>query len=123
MFNQELAKILYEIGYFLEMEEIPFKPYAYQKVAVLLDTFEQDVRDIYKKQGIKGLEKISGIGKNIAEKIQQEFSPNKITEIGSNDGVFIKHFNKEKVTAIEPCNNFAKLTNEQGYKTFPIFWN
>lgn len=78
MFNQELAKILYEIGYFLEMEEIPFKPYAYQKVAILLDTLEQDATEIYKKEGLKGLEKIPGIGKNIAEKIEEYIKTGKI---------------------------------------------
>jgi DNA polymerase (family 10) len=78
MFNQELAKILYEIGYFLEMEEIPFKPYAYQKVAILLDTLERDVKEIYKTQGVKGLEKIPGIGKNIAEKIEEYIKTGRI---------------------------------------------
>jgi DNA polymerase (family 10) len=78
MFNQELAKILYEIGYFLEMEEVSFKPYAYQKVAVILDTLEQDVKEIYKREGLKGLEKIPGVGRNISEKIEEYLETGKI---------------------------------------------
>ena len=29
-------------------------------------------------------------------------------EIGSNDGVFIKNFPKNKILAVEPCKNLAK---------------
>lgn len=43
-------------------------------------------------------------------------------EIGSNDGVFIKNFDKKKVLAVEPCKNLANLTKKK-YKTFPNFWN
>ncbi len=78
MFNQELAQILYEIGYFLQMEDIPFKPYAYQKAAIVLDTLEQDAGEIYKKEGLKGLEKIPGVGKNIAETIEEYLKTGKI---------------------------------------------
>ena len=46
----------------------------------------------------------------------------KILEIGSNDGVFIKNWNKETTIAVEPCGNFAKETNELGYKTYNEFW-
>lgn len=46
----------------------------------------------------------------------------KVLEIGSNDGVFIKNWNKENTIAVEPCGNFAKETNELGYKTYSEFW-
>jgi DNA polymerase (family 10) len=69
MKNQEIAKILYEIGYFLEMQEIKFKPLAYQKAAIILDELTKDIETIYKQGGQKALEEIPGVGKNIAEKI------------------------------------------------------
>ena len=43
-------------------------------------------------------------------------------EIGSNDGVFIRNFPKNKILAVEPCKNLANLTKNK-YKTFPNFWN
>ena len=76
--NQELAKILYEIGDFLDMEKIAFKPYAYQKAAITLDTLEKDVAEIYKEGGIKALEKIPGVGKSIAKKIEEYIKTGKI---------------------------------------------
>jgi methylation protein EvaC len=47
----------------------------------------------------------------------------KILEIGSNDGVFIKNWDKKNTYAVEPCGNFAKETNELGYKTYNSFWS
>ncbi len=46
----------------------------------------------------------------------------KVLEIGSNDGVFIKSFDRDKVIAVEPCSNFAKETQDMGYITYPEFW-
>ena len=46
----------------------------------------------------------------------------KVLEIGSNDGVFIKHFDTKKAISVEPCGNFAKETNDMGYTTYPEFW-
>ena len=58
----------------------------------------------------------------IAKKLNKKYKPNIIMEIGSNDGVFIKNFQKEKVIAVEPCKNLAKLTAKK-YKTYPKFWD
>ena len=71
MKNQELAQIFYEIADYLEMEEVQFKPYAYQKAALTLETLEEDVEEIYKKGGRKALEKIPGVGKSIAQQIEE----------------------------------------------------
>jgi len=78
MKNQEIASIFYEIADFLEMEGIQFKPYAYRRVAITLETLEEDVEDIYKKGGLKALEKIPGVGKNIAERIEEHLKTGKI---------------------------------------------
>ncbi len=78
MKNQAIAKIFYEIADFLEMEGVAFKPYAYQKAALTLETLEQDVENIYKKGGIKALEEIPGIGKSIAEKIEEYLKTGRI---------------------------------------------
>jgi len=78
MINQEIANILYEIAYFLEMEGVPFKPYAYEKAAITLENLEESVVDIYKKGGLKALEAIPGIGKSIAQKIEEYIKTGKI---------------------------------------------
>ena len=61
MKNQEIANIFYEIANFLEMEAMAFKPYAYRKVAITLETLEEDVEDIYKKGGLKVMVEIKKI--------------------------------------------------------------
>ena len=59
---------------------------------------------------------------DIARIIDVSYSPEKILEIGSDDGVFIKHFDTDVAFAVEPCGNFCDMTNEMGYKTFKKFW-
>ncbi len=76
--NQEIAKILFNIGEHLELQEIPFKPKAYQQAAIIIDNLEENIEEIYRLKGIKGLEEISGIGKSIAEKIIEYIENGKI---------------------------------------------
>ncbi|MCD6271144.1 DNA polymerase/3'-5' exonuclease PolX [bacterium] len=76
--NQELANIFYEIAYFLEMEGVPFKPYAYEKAAIILENLEEDIKDIYQKKGFKGVKAIPGIGESIAKKIEEYLKTGKI---------------------------------------------
>lgn len=80
MRNQDIAKIFYEIAFFLAMEEIPFKPSAYEKAALSLETLADDAEDVYKKGGIKALEEIPGVGESIAEKIAEYLKTGKIKE-------------------------------------------
>ena len=60
--------------------------------------------------------------KKVAKKLIKRFRPKKIMEIGSNDGVFLKNFNKKSVIAVEPCKNLASLTKKL-FKTYDEFWN
>ena len=71
MKNRELAKIFYEIADYLEMDNVPFKPYAYQKAAITLETLKEDVEEIYARGGTKSLKEIPGIGRSIALKIEE----------------------------------------------------
>ena len=60
--------------------------------------------------------------KKVAQKLFKRFRPKKIMEIGSNDGVFLKNFDKKSVVAVEPCKNLARLTKKL-FKTYDEFWN
>ncbi len=71
MTNKELAKIFYQIADFLKADNIQFKPYAYRKAAMALENLREDVGEIYKKEGLKGLEEIPGVGRSIAQKIEE----------------------------------------------------
>ena len=78
MKNQELANILFEIAFFLEMEEAAFRPQAYEKAAIVLENFNQDIRQVYNQGGEKALIAIPGIGKSIARKIEEYLKTGKI---------------------------------------------
>tara|TARA_B100000963_G_C22618821_1_gene668785 strand:+ start:352 stop:1542 length:1191 start_codon:yes stop_codon:yes gene_type:complete len=60
--------------------------------------------------------------KMVAKKLFKRFKPKKIMEIGSNDGVFLKNFDKKSVVAVEPCKNLARLTKKL-FETYDEFWN
>jgi methylation protein EvaC len=49
--------------------------------------------------------------------------PQQILEIGSNDGVFLKHWPTDTTQAVEPCANFADITNKMGYTTHCDWWS
>lgn len=78
MKNQELAKIFYEIADYLRMDNVAFKPFAYQRAADSLESSDEDVEKVYKEGGLPALEKIPGIGKSIAEKIEEYLKTGKI---------------------------------------------
>ena len=60
--------------------------------------------------------------KQAAETLQMKFTPKKVLEIGSNDGPFISNFSKMDSVCVEPCGNFAEITNGMGYQTYDEFW-
>jgi DNA polymerase (family 10) len=78
MKNKEIAKIFNEIAEYLEMDEVPFKPYAYQKAALTLETLKNDVEDLYQAGGLKALKGIPGVGESIAHKIEEYLTTGRI---------------------------------------------
>ena len=58
----------------------------------------------------------------LAKLIKKEYKPKSILEIGSNDGVFIKHFKGINNLGVEPCKNLALITRKMGIKTYDDFW-
>ena len=78
MKNREIAAIFAELADYLEMEGVPFKPYAYQKAALTLEALKDDVKEIYAQGGLKGLKDIPGVGDSIAHKIEEYLQTGKI---------------------------------------------
>jgi DNA polymerase (family 10) len=71
MRNSDIAQIFREIALYLEMQEEPFKPRAYEKVAYALEALEEPVAELYRRGGIKELRNIPGVGQAIGEKIEE----------------------------------------------------
>src|SRR3989344_4741115 len=69
MTNSEIAKILNEMAILYEMNDVQFKPRAYEKAAFAIESMGEEVKEIYKKGGEKALMEIPGVGKGIADHI------------------------------------------------------
>jgi len=61
--------------------------------------------------------------KSFSLRIKKKFQINWVLEIGSNDGAFLKNFDKKKIIGIEPCKNLANITKKKGYKIFIEYWS
>ena len=75
MKNIEIAKILNEIAEMLEMQDVQFKPRAYQKAARVVESLSEDIEEVYKRGE---LEKLPGVGESIAQKIEEMIKTGKL---------------------------------------------
>ena len=60
------------------MQDVPFKPRAYEKAAQTIDGLEEEVAETYKKGGLKAIQEIPGVGASIAEKIEELIKTGKV---------------------------------------------
>lgn len=78
--NQEIARIFLEMAELLEMQDIPFKPRAYERAADSVSALSGDIKEIYRDGGIRALMKIPGVGRGIAEKIEEYVKTGRVRE-------------------------------------------
>ncbi len=79
MLNFKIAKIFEEMAEYYVMKDDQFRPRAYEKAARLIESMDQDLEEIYKKGGNKALMEIQGVGKGMAEHIEEYINKGKIT--------------------------------------------
>lgn len=113
MINQNIAEIFFKTGNLLEIKGEAFKPKAYRKAAENIKNLEEDISFLYKKEGLKGLEKIPGIGKSIAKKIEEYLKKGKIKhyeELKKETAIrqVITHYFETKGLSLEQLKNNAK---------------
>lgn len=112
MYNTKIAEMLDEIADMLELEgeKRKFEVLAYRKAALTIGLLQEDVGSIYKKQGVKGLLRLSGVGKTIAGRISEYIETGKMS----------KYDEMKKKYPID----FANLTKIQGMgskKAFKLY--
>ncbi len=78
MLNLKIAKIFYQIAELYTMKDDKFRPRAYERAARLVESMEEDLEDMYKKGGVKALMQVPGIGKGLAEHIEEYAKTGKI---------------------------------------------
>jgi DNA polymerase (family 10) len=81
--NREIANALLEMSLFLEMEDVPFKPRAYEKAAHAIETMGPSVAELFRTGGCKALDAIPGVGKSIAAKVEELVTSGRIRELES----------------------------------------
>jgi DNA polymerase (family 10) len=79
--NHDIAGMLRLMAEFLAMQDVPFKPRAYEKAAMTVEEFEEPLADVYKTGGVKGLMEIPGIGAGIAGKIEEFLKTGRVKEL------------------------------------------
>lgn len=78
MKNKEVASVLHEIADLLEIEGVEFKPRAYRKAAQNIESLGTDIEELA-AQG--KLEKIPGVGKAIAGKIEEYLTTGRLRKL------------------------------------------
>ncbi|MDO8504769.1 MAG: DNA polymerase/3'-5' exonuclease PolX [Candidatus Liptonbacteria bacterium] len=78
--NRVIAEVLSEIGEYLEMRGVAFKPRAYEKASEAVSGLSEQVAEIYKSGGLKAIENISGVGVSIGGKIEELLKTGKAKE-------------------------------------------
>lgn len=71
MKNKLAAKIFYEIADMLEIKNVQWKPAAYRKAAMTIESLSEDIEEVYRRGGRKALLQLPGIGENISTKIEE----------------------------------------------------
>ena len=80
MLNEKIAKILLNFALYLDMEDEQFRPRAFERAGRIIGAMETDIAEIYKKEGIGGLEKIPEVGKGIAGRIEEFIKTGRISD-------------------------------------------
>jgi DNA polymerase (family 10) len=111
MKNFEVVRILRNISILLEMDDLPFKPRAYEKAAISISALEEDVEEIYMKSGVEGLCQIPGVGASIAEKIEELIKTGKLQ--------YYEELTKKVPVDFESLSGIEGL----GPKKIKLLWN
>ena len=71
MDNRELGRALREMSLFLEMDGVPFKPRAFEKAALAIESLDRPVETIWRDGGTEALQEIPSVGEGIAGRIDE----------------------------------------------------
>jgi DNA polymerase (family 10) len=78
--NQSISEVLHQIGEYLAMQQVQFKPRAFEKAAETVGALTEEVSKIYASGGIKKLKEIPSVGQSIAEIIEELIKTGRSTE-------------------------------------------
>lgn len=111
--NKKIIQIFKEIAELLEIEGVRYKPSAYRRAIKVIEGLEEPLDKIYKREGEEGLLRLKGIGKGIAQKIQEYIRTGKIKylkEIREKNRlrIIVTHYFKTKGVNLDVLKKNAK---------------
>ncbi|MBI2642261.1 MAG: hypothetical protein HYW97_00210 [Candidatus Wildermuthbacteria bacterium] len=114
--NRKLVSLLNEIAEFLDIQGVAFKPAAYRRAAQSLEALGTSISRMYKKEGLKGIRKIKGIGQGIALKVEEYIKTKKIKyhkELREKTVIrqVVTHFFETKGVSLEQLKRSARKKN------------
>lgn len=80
MINAKIAKIFYQMAEYFMMQDVAFKPQAYERAGRLIEALDQDLEEIYEQGGVKALMEVEGIGRGLAEKVAEFVETGRVKE-------------------------------------------
>lgn len=78
--NQQIARILREIGAFYDAEGVQFKPQAYENAAKTVENLGEELSTLYKKCGRECIDDLQDIGESISKKIENLVTGKSVSE-------------------------------------------
>ena len=115
MKNADIAKIFRKIGFMIEIGEndinATFRARAYKRTSDVIARLSANIEEIYRKEGVEGLQKIPSIGKAIALKIEECIMTGKI-----------KYFERLKATTPINIDDFYSIESISP-KTFKVLYD
>jgi DNA polymerase (family X) len=115
MRNADIAKTFRKIGFMIEIGEndinATFRARAYKRTSDVIASLSANIEEIYRKEGVEGLQKIPSIGKAIALKIEECIMTGKI-----------KYFEGLKATTPINIDDFYGLESISP-KTFKVLYD
>jgi DNA polymerase (family X) len=81
MTNADIARTFERIALILDLQgdENPFRVRAYERAATVIDNLPKDLRSTYEEGGLKALDALPGIGKDLSLKIEEMLKTGKLT--------------------------------------------
>lgn len=80
MTNAQIAQTFEKIALILDLQgkDNPFRIRAYERAAGMIANLGTDLQQLYAEKGIEGLEELPGIGKDLAQKIEEMVTSGKL---------------------------------------------
>jgi DNA polymerase (family 10) len=71
MRNADLARCFRDLAAYLDMDDVPFKPRAYEKAAQAIEASDRPLAELYRTGGVKALRALPGVGTSMADKLAE----------------------------------------------------